>query len=235
MKNRVITVKKPPNSPTKNIQFDLFTEVLANDKESISNTVEFWERIPKYFFTKEQGKKLRTMDGLAKPYMYHYSYENHRCSVKIQPALIEQRDGNYIAHFPGTTEELVEEVLKKIFSDQQFGSHNPREKESWVRFSLKQIQRELGKKREIIQTDGSTKFVGRSRSIKEIKNAIEVMSSCIITLSIDDQEFWKGSILQDVITVERAEYVADPSLYYMARLPPFILNAINKLEYCQFN
>jgi formyltetrahydrofolate hydrolase len=60
---------------------------------------------------------------------------------------------------------LVEEALKKIFTDQQFGIHNPQKTESWVRFTLGMIQKEL-------------KNRGRSRDKKQIKHAIEVMSSC---------------------------------------------------------
>lgn len=203
-------------------QFDLFTSFVTNDRESVSNTVEFWESIPKYFFTPAQCKRLRTDDGLAKPYHYDYQYKELPCSVKIQPALIEQEDGTYKAFFPSVTEELVEEALKKIFTNQQYGLHNPKDVESWVRFSLSMIKRELKNK-------------GRARSIDEIKHAIDVMSLSIIRLFVEEKEVWKGSILQDLITVNRDEYMADTKSQHMARLPLFISHAINTLEYRQFN
>ena len=200
----------------------LFSQFVTNDKSEVSNTVEIWESIPKYFFTPKQVSKLRTSDGLAKPYQWDYQYKDTRCSVKIQPALIEQRDGSYKAYFPGATEELVEEALKKILTIQNHGIHDVINVETWVRFTLRKVQKEL-------------KIRGRCRNIREIKFAIEVMSSCIMTLYKGDKEIWKGAILQDLVTVGRDEYLANSDAHHIGRLPLFISHAINNLEYRQFN
>lgn len=201
---------------------ELFTQFIANDLDQVSNSVEIWESIPKYFFTPRQIEKLRTADGLAKPYTWQYSYNGVPCAVKIQPALIEQEDGTYKAFFPGITEELVEEALKKILSNQQYGIHDPQNIETWVRFTLSMVQKELRARK-------------KTRSRSEIKHAIEVMSSCILTFSSEKKEVWKGSILQDLVTVGREEYLADVDAHHVARLPLFISRAINHLEYRQFN
>ncbi|MEE8059544.1 MAG: hypothetical protein V3T17_17175 [Pseudomonadales bacterium] len=220
LKNK--TVKKPPRQAIKSVQYDLFSQFIANDQSKISNTVEIWESIPKYFFTPKQVAKLRTEDGLSKPYKWEYLYNNLPCSVKIQPALVEMGDGSYKAFFPSITEELVEEALKKIFTDQQYGIHDPKNYKSWIRFTLGMLQKEL-------------KARGRSRNRKEIKHAIEVMSSCVITLRKEGKEIWKGSILQDLVTVGRDKYLADTDAQHIARLPLFISHSINRLEYRQFN
>ena len=39
---------------TRNLQYDLFSSFLSNDPDSVSNTVEIWEAIPKYIFTPKQ-------------------------------------------------------------------------------------------------------------------------------------------------------------------------------------
>ncbi len=44
-------MKKPPDKPKKSVQLELFTQFVTNDQSSVSNTIELWERIPKYFFT----------------------------------------------------------------------------------------------------------------------------------------------------------------------------------------
>lgn len=213
--------KTPPSTSIKSIQYDLFSQFVTNEPSSVSNTVELWESIPKYFFTPKQVEKLRTVDGLAKPFKWEYSYNGLPCTVKIQPALIEEA-GSYKAYFPGVTEELVEEALKKIFTDQQYGMHDPKNIESWVRFSLSMIQRELAAR-------------GRTRDRSEIKHAIEIMSSCVIAFYQGDKEIWKGAILQDLTTVGRKEYLADTDAQHVGRLPLFISHAINNLEYRQFN
>lgn len=214
--------KRPPELQIENFQLNLFSQFVTNDISEVSNTVEIWESIPKYFFTPRQVTKLRTDDGLAKPYQWEYKYNNTPCMIKIQPALIEQEHGNFKAFFPGITEELVEETLKKILTVQNCGFHNTESTETWVRFTLRMVQREL-------------KARGRSRSITEIKHAIEVMSSCILTFYKEGKETWKGSILQDLVTVDREEYIADTDSHHICRLPLFISHAINQLEYRQFN
>ena len=221
-KNNKLPIKKPPSKEIESIQFDLFSQFIANDKSKVSNTVEVWESIPKYFFTPKQVEKLRTESGHADPYKREYLYNGIVCAVKIQPALIEKEEGNYKAFFPSVTEELVEEALIKFFTEQQYGIHDPKNTESWVKFSLSMIHKEL-------------KARGRERNRNQIKHAIEVMSSCIITLYKEKKEIWKGSILQDLVTIGRAEYIEDTDSQHITRLPLFISHSINNLEYRQFN
>ena len=215
-------MKKPPKDPIKSLQLDLFSQFVTNDLSQVSNTIELWERIPKYFFTAKQVEKLRTPTGHADPYEWKYTENGNGYTVSIQPALIKQKNGSYKAFFPGVTEELIEEALKKIFSDQQYAIHDHENTESWVKFSLNMIDKELKKK-------------GRTRNFNEIKDAIEVMSKCNITLSKNNKEIWNGNILQDLVTVGREEYLASTNTHHIARLPLFISHSINNLDYRQFN
>lgn len=214
--------KAPPVKAIKSIQYDLFSQFVTNDPDSVSNTVELWESIPKYFFTSAQVEKLRIPTGHADPYKQPYSYKGMDCTVTIQPALIEQENGSYKAFFPSVTEELIEEALKKILTDQNYGIHDPAKSETWVKFSLRMVEKELKKR-------------GKRRSIAEIKQAIQVMNRCIITLSKGKKELWSGAILQDLVTVDREEYIEDTGALHAARLPLFISHAIDKLEYRQYN
>ena len=216
------TKKSPPITVTESAQFDLFKSFLSNDESEVSNAIEIWETIPKYFFTPQQVKKLRTSDGLANPFKWEFRYKGIASVAIIQPALIEQDNGSYLACFPSVTEELVEETLKKILTEQHYGMHDIENAETWVRFSLRMIQKEL-------------KARGRSRSNTEVKHAIEVMNKCNISFQQDGKEIWSGSILQDLITVGRRDYLADSDSHHAARLPLFITRSINKLDYRQFN
>lgn len=215
-------MKTPPEKYIKSPQLDLFSQFVTNDSSSVSNTVEIWESIPKYFLTPLQVKKLRTKTGHADPYKFEYVHDDVKYLVKIQPALIEQSNGTYKAFFPGVTEELVEEALKKFLTIQNHCFHDPDKVETWVRFSLSMLHREL-------------KEQGRERNRNEIKHAIEVMGLCVLTLYKNSKEIWKGSILQDLLTVGREEYIADSNSLHICRLPLFISHAINQLEYRQFN
>ncbi len=221
-KNKKLSKRRPPKVPIKSAQYDLFTTFLTNDKGAVSNALEVWDGIPKYFLTPKQQEKLRTERGHADPYEWEYFYQGRPCSVKLQPALIKQNDGSYKAVFPSVTEELVEEALKKIFTDQQYGHHDPANTESWVKFTLGMIYSEL-------------KDRGRARDRNQIKYAIEVLSSCILTLYQDGKEVYRGAILSDLVTVNRDEYIADSNSMHMARLPVFVSRGINDMQYRQFN
>ncbi|SFL25758.1 hypothetical protein SAMN05216302_10492 [Nitrosomonas aestuarii] len=215
-------VKEPPEKYIKSLQLDLFSQFVTNNKKGVSNTVEIWESIPKYFLTPAQVTKLRTKAGHADPYKFEYMYEGVSCLVKIQPALIEQPNETYKAFFPGVTEELVEEALKKFLTIQNHGIHDPDKAETWVRFSLSMLHREL-------------KSIGRTRSRDEIKHAIQVMNKCHISLFRNNKEIWSGSLLQDLVTVGREEYIENTDSLHVCRLPLFISHAINQLGYRQFN
>lgn len=218
-----LPAKKPPDKSIKSPQMELFGKFITNNSEQVSNSIEVWESIPKYFFTPRQMEKLRTPEGLANSFTWKYEHQGVSCLVKFQPALIGQPDGTEKAFFPGITEELVEEALKKILSKQQYAIHDQKNSETWVRFTLHMIQKDLKSK-------------GKMRSLDEIKHAIEIMSSCVITWGFDDgMEIWKGAILQDLVTVGRKEYLADKDSHHVARLPVFISTAIKELDYRQFN
>lgn len=223
MTTKKLTKKKtPPQQVKKSVQMDLFGRFVANDGAEVSNTVELWDSIPKYFFTPHQMKKLRTVEGLAKPFEWKFRHVDTDCMVVIQPALIKQKDGSYLACFPSVTEELVEEALKKILCDQQYGMHDVEKSETWVRFTLGMVRKELVARK-------------RMRSVVEIKHALEVMSKCILTYYQSGKEVWNGAILQDLVTVGRDEYLADREAQHVARLPLFVTRSINRLEYRQFN
>ncbi|GAA6168460.1 hypothetical protein [Sessilibacter corallicola] len=212
----------PPMLPIPSLQYDLFSHFVTNNDSAISNTIEFWECIPKYFLTPAQIKKVTPEMGQPDPYKWSYQLEGKSYTIIIQPAMLEEDDGSFKAYFPGATEELVEEALKKILSNQHFGIHDPNLRETWVRFTLSMIYREL-------------KAKGRSRNRIQIKRAINIMARCVLTLYQGKKEIWSGSILQDLVTVDREEYLEDTQAYHQARLPLFVSHAIDRIEARQFN
>lgn len=165
---------------------------------------------------------MLTDDGLAQSFEWKYLYRGKPCLVRIQPALIRQENGQDKAFFPSTTEELVEEALRKFLTDQQYGIHAPDKPESWVKFTLGMLCREL-------------KARGKTRSRVQIKHAIAVLSRCVLTLYQDSKEIYSGPILSELVTVNRDEYLANTDSQHVARLPVFLSAGINRLEYRQFN
>ena len=220
-------VKRPPSQPIKSIQHDLFSDFLANDISEVSNTVDLWERIPKYFLSPQEQKSLRTPEGLAKPHTQEYILRGQNgkpapYKVRIQPALIEQAEGEFIAFFPTKAEEVIEEVLKKIFTEQNLGIHDAKNRESWVRFSYSMINKELRKNK-------------CSRTHKQIKHSLEVMSKCILTVYEGGEEIYSNPIINNYLKVDRKQYLDDTNAMHVAQLSVFISHAVNTLQYRQFN
>lgn len=218
--------KRPPEKTSKSIQFDLFGKFLSNNPDEVSNTIEIWESIPKYFFTPTLMDKLRSEDGLAKPYTWEYTHRRNNETlsyrVEIQPALIKQDSGGYLAVFPSASEEMIEEVLKKLLLEQNLGVHDPDKVESWVRFTLSMIHKEL-------------KSRGRERNRTQIKRSLDIMSQTFIKVFCEDKELYRGPILSDVFFVDREAYLEDADTLWSARLPALLSLGINEMVYRQYN
>ena len=166
--------KSPPESVDKNKQYDLFTTFFSKDTRDLSNTIELWDAIPKYAVSPRQQNASRDDNWRLPVHVQEFEYRPSHldtapitCRLKVQPASIEIKPGKFMDFYPSTDEELIEEVLKKIFADQQYGMHSVAGNESWVRFTLYMIQKEL-------------KTRGKSRSIDEIKRSLEIMSQAVV-------------------------------------------------------
>jgi len=226
-KDKNLSVKKPPEEPQQSLQGDLFTSFLKNPADEVSNTIDFWDSIPKYHLTTAQIDARRTESGHADPVRYSYltksfQGEDTEYTVEIQPALIKQEDGSYKAFFPTFSESKIEEVLRKILAEQQPIMHDAKDVVTWVRFSYSMIRREL-------------KRVKRERTYKEIKHSLDIMSKCVLTVWEGKTEIYKGAILQDYCSVDRETYLDNNKALHIARLPVFISYSINTLAYRQFN
>lgn len=210
----------------KNTQFDLFRQFTSNHDNDVSNTLEVWDSIPKYFLTPSQVKALRTEQGFAAPVSWDYVTRDGdsrvNCTVRIHPALLEDRDKQTLAYFPGSTEEVIEEILKKFLLDQQLGLHNAERVETWVKFSLSMIERELAAR-------------GKARNRNEIKHSLEVMALSRIVWTRGGKSCYQGAIITELVSVDRSDYKSDGNALWAARLPSLVSASINNFKYRQFN
>lgn len=222
-----LSTKSPPKQTVQSLQGDLFSSFLKSPSEEVSNTIDFWDSIPKYHLTNTQIESHRTDSGHADPVRYSYVAKNFQgedahYTLEIQPALIKQDEGNYKAFFPTFSEAKIEEVLRKILAEQQPLLHDVKDVVTWVRFSYSMIRREL-------------KRVKKERTYKEIKHSLDIMSKCVLTLWEGKTEIYKGAILQDYCSVDRETYIDNKKAMHFARLPVFVSYSINTLAYRQFN
>lgn len=226
------SVSSPLPSSPQALQYDLFTQFFGKP-ENLSNTIELWDALPKYSFSARMQALMRDDAGRLPVYQRSFEYRaapkadnpTLTCTLSLQPASI-LIDGKRIDCFPSADEELVEEVLKKIFTDQACGLHDSVRGESWVRFTLHMIRAELARR-------------GRTRSIAEIKRSLEILSKTVLDVTIEGRgakkTLYTNPILNDLTRVTRAEWREDPKSMWTARLPALVSASINALSYRQFN
>lgn len=219
-----------PQKAPESKQYDLFTTFFGDPAE-LSNTLELWDAIPKYSMSRRAQNNLRDSNGRL-PFLEHeFEYKNRlldkpiKARLKIQPALIEEEDGSVKDYYPSYTEDLIEEVLKKIFADQQYGLHFPTKGESWVRFSAHMIRKELAAR-------------GHTRSLQEIKKSLEIMAKCSLEVQFSGQGrglVYNNPILSNMVRTTREDLAEDPNAKWMAQLPALISKGVDELSYRQFN
>jgi hypothetical protein len=222
--------RRPPKDLANSPQYDLFTSFFGDPKD-LSNTIELWDSIPKYAVTARQQNALRDDSGRLPPHVAEFEYTSAsldrpvRCRMTVKPALIEVEEGVFKDFYPSQSEEIIEEVLKKIFTDQQYGMHSFRDVESWVRFTLNMIRKELRER-------------GHTRSLDEIKRSLEIMRNSIIDVEMSGRGrgvVYGNPILTNVVRTTRADIEDDPGAKWTAQLPALISKSINELSYRQFN
>ena len=144
--------------------------------------------------------------------------------LDIQPAAPRSAHGPDIDYYPSAEDELVEDVLRKLFAEQRNGVHDARRRESWVSFSLQQVRRELAER-------------GRTRSLDEIKHAIAVLSRAHLMVYRPGMRdpVYSASILMEICRIDRQAYQDDTHAHWRARLPLLVSASINELTYRQLN
>ena len=200
------------------------------DENKLSNTIELWDAIPKYSCSARMQAQLRDTDGRLPTYVREFTYKPQG-STRAIPARMElmparvMMDGLEHDVLPSANEELIEEVARKFFADQNFGWHFEKSGESFVDFSLYMIAKELRAR-------------GHSRSLEQIKRSLDIMNGCRLTVRFeggDSKAAYKGAIFPEIAEVSRSEYIADPKGRWRVRLPFAYSGAVNRLEFRQFN
>ena len=172
------TLPQTSTERSQGLQYDLFSQFFGKP-ENLSNTIELWDAIPKYAFSARLQALMR--DSAGRLPVYEHTFEHHpapkadnptfRCTLRLQPARMAVGD-RHVDCYPSADEELVEEVLRKIFADQTYGLHDAVRGESWVRFTLHMIRTELARR-------------GRTRSIAEIKRSLDILSRTVLDVTIE--------------------------------------------------
>lgn len=149
----------------KPIQLVLFE--LGSENKDYSQTIELYDFIPKYNWGKSkriEGEFLRTIKR-------EFECRGRRYHLTLMPARIEDGKGGSKEYYPSQREELVEDALRKMMTEQQSVMLDG---EAGIAFTLYQLQKELSEK-------------GHTYSYEELKDAIRVLNGTDIVLK-DESE-----------------------------------------------
>lgn len=171
----------------KNVQMQLFEMLLPEDKK-YSNTIEFYDIIPKYHWGRVQRIEGRFLEELDR----EFECKGIKYTVTVNPARIKESDGKSRDYYPTKREELVEDALRKlavegrgVYLDDQAG----------VKFTLYQLQQELkrnGHNYNITQIKQALQICNQSSLVVKAADGKTLFSeSMFITLGLKTFEDWK--------------------------------------------
>ena len=224
-----IPVPKPGEAAFKNQQIDLFQSFMCNtsaERERLSNTIDLWDNIPRYSFSRQAMVKMRTDKGFLDLLKLDFNYKGMALKAIIQPARIEDSNGTAQDYYPSANEELVEDALRKIAAEQCHGYFDKPTFRCGVLFSLHMLRTELKK-------------MGHARSYQQIILSLNILSGSIIELRTADgknpEAFSRSPYFPSLSAVSRQKLASDPDAKWIVQFHPLVTQSIDAITYRQFN
>lgn len=214
-------LKIPDNSPPSR-QIDLFRNVMSPDNrpEDMSNLIQFWDFVPKFFMTRAEQEKLRGKNGQLGIIDRAFEFQGEQYTVEITPAQLKEGDQT-VQYYPSAKEEIIEDVLRKIFLIQANSAYDPDNKQTWVKFSLNMIKKEL-------------KEIGKGSDLPRIKESIEILKRTYISIKKGKKEIYSGTLLSASLS-SRDDYLVDGSALSAIRFADPVSIGIFSTSFRQFN
>jgi hypothetical protein len=205
-------------------QLSLFQTFLDGDVDPYSNTIEFYDVVPKYFASKKRMAELRK-DGVFLPTLTHdFRHNDAWYTVEIAPARLKDKRGVEKEYYPTQREELVEEALKKIACDKLNGVFL--NGQAGVQFTLWELREELRRQ-------------GHGMSWPDLITSLQICRKASISITGKDapsELYLSSSIFPILSLVGRRDWEADPKqTRCYVQFNPLVTHSLNKLTYRQFN
>jgi hypothetical protein len=220
----------PKKADFQNVQLDLFQRFLCNtelERDQLSNTFDLWDSIPRYSVSRQAMDKERKAHGFLDLMEINFQYRGTSLQVIIQPARVrEKKNGATKDYYPSANEELIEDTLRKIATEQNHGYFDKPNYRSGVMFTLHMLREELKKR-------------GHTRSYQQIVLSLNILASSIIEIRTvngkNGEGFAKNAYFPSLSAVSRNKLADDPKAKWIVQFHPLVTQAIDALTYRQFN
>jgi hypothetical protein len=232
----------PDEADLNNKQLGLFQTFLCNtedERKKLSNTIELWDSVPRFSVTRRQQNSLRDPKTDTLPiYPLTFNYRGTMFRAEIRPAklnalneqgkplLNENGSPKSVDYYPSNREELVEDALRKLASQQRYGFIlQPPNEASGVTFSLNELMMEL-------------KARGHTFSYQEIVQSLYILHFSFIDIFAEgngEEGRMSSPYLPLLTSVGKKQLNVDSDAKWIVHFHPFITLGIAALAYRQFN
>ncbi|SMF97436.1 hypothetical protein SAMN02949497_0465 [Methylomagnum ishizawai] len=211
-------------------QIDLFRFFLCNgpdERERLSNTFDLWDSLPRYAVSRQQMTKIRKEKGFLGLQQITFQYRGRPFEVRIQAARIfDEKTRTETDYYPSANEELIEDALRKIATEQRNAFFDRPNYRSGVVFTLHMLREELRKR-------------GHARSYQQIVLSLNILARSNIEIRAVDAKGGEGftvsSYFSGLSAVSRSKLSEDPEAKWIVQFHPLITQAMDALDYRQFN
>lgn len=136
------------------LQF-VFWETIPADRSGYTNTIEFYDLLPRYLFGEQPADK----SSLAR----EFEFAGTPYRVTVTPAQFQNSDGTETIAFPGEREQIVEDVIRRLSIEQDRLKLSSTTQRVEFAFTIYELQKELRR-------------VNHSLSRAEIKEALRILN-----------------------------------------------------------
>jgi len=216
-------VKAPQIQSFTTVQVDLFQDFLFNtqkEKNTLSNTIDLWDCLPKYAVSQVEQNKLRTDQGLLPMLTRKVRFMGDEYEIFISPALLSDEKGK--AYYPSANEELVENALRRLATLQNHCFHEASAKFCGVSFTLYELIEEL-------------KLHKHARSYVEVVKSLKILAGASIEIK---SKSGRGVSIDKFIRLSgftEEERLSNPFSKWIVYFHPLIFRAMETISYRQFD
>jgi len=218
----------PPAEPAfDNNQLNLFQTFLANnddERDSLSNAIDLWDSVPRYSLSRQAMNKARVNGEFLRKHELTFQHRGEVYTRTVSPARITDDDGVDRDYYPSASEELIEDALRKLATEQQAGYFDKPNYRSGVTFTLHMLREELKRR-------------GHSRSYQQIVQSLNILSNSVIEIRPHREGEAKivAPYFPALAAVSRAQLNKDPASRWIVQFHPLVTGAIDDLTYRQYN
>jgi hypothetical protein len=201
-------------------QLSLFQTFLPDDEDKYSNTIDYYDSIPKYFPNKHMSP-MRIQDTFLPNVTRDFERNGVHVMLTIRPARVSYKDGSFKEFYPSYREELVEEALRKISADRLNGVYL--NGHAGVQFTLYELQKEL-------------KMRGHAMNLPDLVESLKICNLASFTIEIKGEKMVQAALFPILLLSSKGDWLQNPKqTRCYVQFHPLVTASISSFSYRQYD